>query len=700
MSKGIMTIKSIMVGLLALLSVQLILSQGLLFHQAYNDSIRSSKAAAANIVVSDLLKAGALRALERGLTNTALNDPEPASSDTTKKITDIRAESAKYYSEAMDSMGATSLTIDKKYQENISAASEEVKSLRQLVDQDLSKPKTSRDADVVTKWVPTITNLIMGVQKLRINLSSQSLVGDAALGKDTLIRHSIWMMTEYAGRERAMLGGIIASATSPISQEQLEKLAGFRSKVDEGWSILTNINMSPEEHAAFDAALDAAKTDFFGDFEKVRQNVYAEGKASFIYSISAKDWVARSTQAIDTLLKLQEISTTWIANLMDNNKASAQRNIALNGMSLAVAIAAVICAIWVVLARVIKPINAMSSSMNVIATGEYNQLVPYMERIDEIGHMAKSVEVFRQNGLEKLQLEAQAKEAELRAQEEKRKAQNDLASKFEFQVQGIISTVASAATQLYQTAEGMSKTIAISSTKAELVANASGQASQNVQSVAAAAEEMTATVKEIASQLAKSSMAVKETVLEVNRADGIAALLAEATKKIGQIIEVIQNIAGQINLLALNATIEAARAGEAGKGFSVVASEVKNLANQTSKSTEEITGHVQSIQDVSRQVIEVLQSVKKSVSSVDEYAAAISAAVEEQSATNNEISSNMSRAATGTRQINDDISEVSKASAEASDAAAQTLEAARMVSKEAEKLNQEVSAFLAGVRNG
>ncbi|MFZ4763220.1 MAG: methyl-accepting chemotaxis protein [Alphaproteobacteria bacterium] len=693
-----MTIKQKMLALFSVVSILLFIAQGQLFSQAYNRYKLSLRALASNQVVDDLLNAASLLAMERGLTVAALAANQPSDKEAIQKIIASRGEADKKLIDAFNEAKNAGLVIEEHYTQDIAKATEALKILRQAVDANIVKPKTERDTKLITSWMPGITALIVETQKQRINFGSQS-AQDASLSKDTLIRHSVWLMTEYAGRERGLLASAIASG-DPISPDTLQQLLSYRGRVEEGWSMLTNIYLTEEERAAFSQSINEAREDYFGSFEKVRQIVYSDAKLGLGYSLTAKDWIDRATQAIAKLSKIKEVSTNSTNNMLHKNRMAANEGRVFYGSSLLISVLAVIIALWVVLRKVISSIKLLSETMNVIATGEFEHNVPYLTQTDEIGSMAKSVEVFRRNGIEKNQLEAQQKQAAILAEKEKKKAQTDLANKFETQVQGIMSTVAAAATELYQTAESMSKTIEISSSKAEHVASSSEEASNNVQTVAAAAEEMNATVREIASQLAKSSIAVKETVHEVNKADSIALLLSDATQKIGEIVDVIQNIAGQINLLALNATIESARAGEAGRGFAVVASEVKNLATQTSESTEQITEHVQSIQAVSKQVIEVLQMVKKSVASVDEYSAAISAAVEEQSATNHDISSNMNRAASGTRKINDDIGEVSKASAEASRAALQTLDAARMVSVEAEKLNQEVYSFLAGVRNG
>lgn len=319
---------------------------------------------------------------------------------------------------------------------------------------------------------------------------------------------------------------------------------------------------------------------------------------------------------------------------------------------------------------------------------------------DEFGRVARILEAVRNQLSAAKHLEAQQQLAEQRAKEQQIQARNELANRFQQRVQGIIESVAAAATQLYHTSESMSGLIGDVGTKSSSVARSSGEASLNVQTVASAAEEMTASVREIAEQIVRSTSAVKLAVDEMEKADRTAVMLEQATVKIGEAAGLIQDIAGQINLLSLNATIESARAGEAGKGFAVVAGEVKSLAGQTASATEEISNMITRIQHVSQEVLAALKAIRQTITQVDEFSSAISAAVEEQTATTNEISVSMSHAARGTTQIDQDISLVNQAASEASHAAHQVLDAATMLSRESESLSAEVDQFLAEVRAG
>ena len=352
----------------------------------------------------------------------------------------------------------------------------------------------------------------------------------------------------------------------------------------------------------------------------------------------------------------------------------------------------------IVIRDIVRPLNHIRSSMGELTSGNLKHSIPHTARKDELGGMAKALEVFQRSLLETEALKAAQEEERIRNEQAKRETMTQLANKFESRVQSIIQKVASASTELYSTANEMTKIMSKTSNKAQSVSNESQRASSSVNTVAAAIEEMSASATEIAKQITNSVAAVKHTVAEVERAETTSGLLAEANTKIGAIIQLIQNIASQINLLALNATIESARAGDAGKGFAVVANEVKNLANQTSTATEEISQQIEQIQQVSQQVINVFAHIKSSIAQVDDYSSGVAAAAEEQTAATGEISSSMALASNGTTQISRDIVDVMDSSNEASVAASEVLEAARMLSEEAERLNAEVSKFLSGLK--
>ncbi|MEQ1704866.1 MAG: methyl-accepting chemotaxis protein [Rickettsiales bacterium] len=286
----------------------------------------------------------------------------------------------------------------------------------------------------------------------------------------------------------------------------------------------------------------------------------------------------------------------------------------------------------------------------------------------------------------------------LSVEREKREMQEKLAKDFESSVKGIVNIVASAATELSQTARNMVDIINGSARKAGSATDAATITASNVQSVAAAAEELSASVKEISHQFQKTTGLVAESGTKTANADALANALTQSSDRVSNAMEMISEISGQINLLALNATIESARAGEAGKGFAVVANEVKNLAGQTDKSVIEIKGVVEEMRTASHAIIAALSEIKRSVGSISEASSSVASAVEEQSATTNEIARSMQTAASGTQTISSNLVDVSSSSAQAGAAAEQMLQASQELSKQAENLNSQVDNFLNKIR--
>lgn len=349
--------------------------------------------------------------------------------------------------------------------------------------------------------------------------------------------------------------------------------------------------------------------------------------------------------------------------------------------------------------RLLTPLQSSIQEMVQLSQGNLNVEISGLEKKDEIGAMARAMQIFKENAQKNLALEEERIAGQVRAQEEKKEAMQELAQRFEQRIQGIISSVAAASTELLQTAQALSGAIEDANDKAHSVARSADATTGNVQTVASAAEEMTASVKEISSQVSKSTQVVADTVAKAEHADSNAKELEGAAQQIGHVVQLIQDIAEQINLLALNATIESARAGDAGKGFAVVASEVKNLATQTTKATEEIATQIEGIQVISKSVVEALNAIKSSIDHVSEYAGGIASAVEEQSAVTDEIAANMQTAAAGTNDIRTNINEVTSKASSAKEASLSVLEASQSLSREAETLSREVAEFLFEIRH-
>ncbi|OQW83064.1 MAG: hypothetical protein BVN31_06980 [Proteobacteria bacterium ST_bin15] len=344
-----------------------------------------------------------------------------------------------------------------------------------------------------------------------------------------------------------------------------------------------------------------------------------------------------------------------------------------------------------------SPLRTLQERMKTLAAGEKDTAIAGQERKDEIGAMAKAVEVFRASMIEADRL-ASAEANEQGARERRAKALDRLVKDFESEIGVLVGDVGHAATELRTTAEGLSATSEETTRQSTAVAAASEEATMNVRTVAAAAEELSSSIAEIGARVGDSTTMIARAVEQAKTTDGQVQFLAKAADAIGNVVKLINDIAGQTNLLALNATIEAARAGEAGKGFAVVASEVKQLATQTSKATDEIAGQITAIQAATGEAITAIKAIAGTIGSVNEIATGIAAAIEEQGATTQEIARNVTEAARGTSDVSTNIVNVNEAAQHSSRSAMQVLEAATALNGNGEKLKGVVDSFLIKVR--
>ncbi len=344
-----------------------------------------------------------------------------------------------------------------------------------------------------------------------------------------------------------------------------------------------------------------------------------------------------------------------------------------------------------------QPITRMTASMRDLANGNTAVRIEGADRKDEIGGMARAVEVFKENMIKNNEMEDE-KRRELVKKEARAQEVANAIREFEAHIGEVSSNIEAASTELGASAQSMSAIAESTSEQAGAVAAASTQASSNVSTVAASTEELLASIAEISRQVAHSTEVTQRAVEEAERTDAKINGLAEAAQRVGEVIGLISDIAAQTNLLALNATIEAARAGEAGKGFAVVASEVKNLAAQTAKATEEITQQISGIQTATKESVEAIKLISETIGKIDGVSSTIAAAIEEQSAATQEISRNVQATAHGTQEVSNSIVSVNEAALETGHTAGRVLQASGDLAVQTSQLRMHVDSFLVKVR--
>ncbi len=511
-----------------------------------------------------------------------------------------------------------------------------------------------------------------------------------------------WLPSASVARE---LDGLLAKeratvyrhilTTDEAQMPEVEKiLAAQHAEFTKAQQHYARLISSPEEKANYDAWVKV-----MADYDAMTAQVL---------EFSRKNENDRARDVVLSNQKLYADAQMYSAKAVEINmrgaKAASDAGDALYALSrtvllVAVGVVIVLVVVFGLMLRksIADPIIAMTAAMNRLADKDFAVAIPAVGRIDEVGRMASAMQTFKDNMIRSEQMEA-----EQRAAQERNLARGhaieSLTRNFDEAVSSMLNAVARASTDMEHAAQGMSATAEQTSRQAVMVAAATEEASSSVQTVASAAEELAASIHEIGRQVTQSSTVARMAAEEASKTNQTVTGLAESSARIGDVISLINDIASQTNLLALNATIEAARAGDAGKGFAVVAGEVKNLANQTGRATEEISQQIAAVQEATRQAVDAIGGIVKRIEEINQISAAIASAVEEQSAATAEIARNVQQAASGTQEVSATIGGVTKAAEETGAAATEVLSSVKSVNQQADALKGVVANFLTGVK--
>ena len=633
--------------------------------------------------------------LERAASTTVFGTPEMTFSVANKNLQEARAVTDR----ALQALAvATELLLGQESDATPQLATTRlaVSAMRVRLDGSLAKPAQDRD----TAIAEDIQNTVAGLQKnlmALVNLLDRDIGrADIRAGGFSRLGLLAASLRDVSGRQNSRLSAAIAAGRR-LTPEEVETTYRLNGQLDQ---ILSETEEALARLGDAPALAERMKM--------LRDGFVRQGRAGSAALLQ----IALTGGRMDTVAENQRLLTTVgndavvavrnaaLEQAHDAIAAShdlARRDLAIALMVLCVTAGGALLAMSFVRRRIILPLSGMTRVVSELAAGQRSIDVPYADRTDEIGAMAKAVLIFR-DGLASADRLRETHEAEASGKATRARQLDNLVTGFESSAGRMIAILASGATELEATAQSMSGIADQTNSRASNVAQAATAASHSVQTVSVASEELAASINEISRQVAQSASITKQAVEDARLTDQIVQTLAQSAERIGNVVGLITNIAGQTNLLALNATIEAARAGDAGKGFAVVASEVKSLANQTMKATEEIGSQISQIQAATREAVVAIGGISLVIGEVSNIATSIASAITQQGAATAEIARNVQQTAISTGEVTVNITSVSQAANETGAAAGEVLGAASSLAKQAEQLSSEVELFVAGVR--
>ncbi len=641
------SIKQISLALCGILGVVVVAAAMAGIWQQYH-RLQSSERAARSIEALTLLTRGLVAlSFERSLTQVglALDGPFPQDFSDLRKTQKTKADEAFRQLDAHLAAHA-STSGQQEFSDRMAALRGQVSSIRARADRDLSVAKSARTAnagDLVDGLKQAISEMFANADRLRLDsryLTSEIIAHD-------LLMQRAWVVREYGGRERTYFA-IAALTRTPLNQAAILEMAASHGRVLQGWELSQFVLQRPFIASQVKTAAERLRSGYFGTYERIRKDMYAAGSTG-AYPMDFGAFFAASSSVLDDATALIEAAASANLSFAAEMTASAQQALVVITLLTLLALAVVAFMIYFFIIKVSMRVAQTADLMERVAGGDLSASADHLSGQDEIGRLVTALGVFRSNALERQRLERTARSETER--ERFRQSQLDsLIVEFRGRISSYLDSLGAKTSAMRSSAAVLNDVAGHATREAEAARSASSEAASNVGTVARAAEELKASIREIAEQTLRTNAVVEATNKVAEESQLQVSQLAALTERIGSVVATIRAIAEQTNLLALNATIEAARAGEAGRGFSVVASEVKQLAQQTAKATDEIAGEISHVQDATRQAVGAIESITAQIGEIKSASGIMSAAITEQDASTQSMVEAIGSAALGAKE--------------------------------------------------